>query len=357
MRDIKTVNAKKPDANRYTVAVHFVRLLTDYCAQRGLMPETLLKSQGLPSHTLDNPNHRLSFVDFDQMLCTAANQLGDAHLGLHLGETARIGHLGISGLLQTACSNGWEVMPRLMRFSSLTMTAFRDDFVVEEDRATLFWRCELPAPMTASHHQAELDFSLSLSLAAQLTGTAARPLRVKFRHAPPEDRSTINAFFGCPVLWGAEVDSLCFPTALLDRPINLGADAVSLQTLETLCAQQLQDIQAQSDPEWLRAARSAIVESLPEGQVLLAQVAPHTGHTARQLQKLLAERGLSFRQLVDDIRLELAERYLSNTELSLVEIAIRLGFSEQSAFQRAYRRWSDRSPGQARRKLSHTHPA
>ncbi|MGB1557903.1 MAG: AraC family transcriptional regulator [Oceanococcaceae bacterium] len=347
--DIASTHGQK--ARRHSVAVHFVRLLTDYCAQRGLAAETLLESEGLPSNALDNPNHRLPFVAFDRMLCTAAEQLGDPHLGLHLGETARIGHLGISGLLQTACRNGWEVMPRLMRFSSLTMTAFRDEFMVEEDRATLFWRCELPAHTPSSHHQAELNFSHSITLAAQLTGVEAHPLCVQFRHAPPKDLAAVEAFFGCPVHWDAEVDSLCFPTSLLDRPINLGADTSSLQALEALCAQQLQDIQAQSDPEWLRAARSAIVDSLPEGQVLLAQVAPSTGHSARQLQKLLAERGLSFRQLVDEIRMELAERYLSNTELSLVEIAIRLGF------QRAYRRWSDRSPGQARRSQSPTHSA
>ncbi len=336
-------------ANRHCVAVHFVRLLTDYCEQRRLSSRTLLANQGLALDSLDDPNGRLPFSAFDRMLTAAADQLDDALLGLHLGQSARIGHLGISGVLQAACKNGWEMMPLLMRYSSLTMTAFRDDFAVDNERATLLWSSELPADIQVSRHQAELNFSMSVTLASQLIGGEVRPLHVQFRHAPDTARETVEALFQCPVSWQADVDSLTFPTALLDRPINMAADAASLRALEALCARQLDAIQDQADPEWLRAARSAIAEALPEGPVVLGAVAPRAGCDARQLQRRLAGQGLSFRQLVDSVRRELAEVYLSTTDMSLVEIAIRLGFSEQSAFQRAYRRWSDLSPGQVRR--------
>ncbi len=336
-------------AHRYSVAAHYVRLLTDYCEQRDLSTRALLTGQGLNPGALDDPNGRLPFVAFDRMLSTAAGQLGDAHLGLHLGQAARIGHLGISGLLQAACSNGWEMLPKLMRYSSLTMTAFRDDFVVEAESATVLWRSELPADMQVSRHQAELNFALSITLASQLVGGEVRPLHVQFRHAADSARDVVEAYFRCPVTWQAEVDSLTFPTALLHRPINIAADPASLQALEALCVRQLEAIQNKADPEWLRATRAAIADALPEGPVVLRAVALHAGCEARQLQKRLADQGLSFRRLVDNVRRELAEVHLSSTDMSLVEIAVRLGFSEQSAFQRAYRRWSDLSPGQARR--------
>lgn len=334
---------------QFTVAAHFVRLLTDYCEHRGLPGQDLLTNHGLPAGALSDPNNRLPFLTFDRMLISAAARLDDPHLGLHLGQAARIGHLGISGLLQSACKNGWEVLPILKRYCSLTMTAFRDEIVIGTDEATLYWRSTMPANIEVSHHQAELDFSHTVTLATLLTGAEARPQHVSFKHAPASDTHVVEAFFQCPVTWHAEVDSLRFATALLDHPINPGADTASQKALEALCAQQLNDIQRNEDPEWLMATRTAIANALPQGPVLIRDIAPHTGKSTRQLQKLLSDRGLSFRALVDTIRSELAERYLKNTDLSLVEIAIRLGFSEQSAFQRAYRRWSNKPPGQARR--------
>lgn len=332
-----------------SVAGHFVRLLTDDCVRRGLPLNELLTECGLAADCVDDPNRRIPFLKFDALLSHVAKRVNDDALGVKLGSVARVGHLGITGVVQQACRNGWEVMPRLTKYSVLTQDAYQDEFEIHGSEATLNWRCRLPDGIPVSRHQAELNFSMARALVQQLTGISVAPSRIQFRHMDIGNRAVLEDHFRCPVAYGAPVDSLSFSAAILDLPINFGSDPQSLKILEDLCDRQIQALYEAQDPDWMRAAQSTISAMLPQGRVEVEHVAQALEMPTRKLRRLLAERGLSFRWLVDRIRQELANQYLTHTELSLVDIAVRLGFSEQSAFQRAYRRWAKNSPGQVRR--------
>lgn len=334
----------------YTVSTHFVRLLTDYALARGLPPALLLARQGLDPAALDNPEGRVAFADYARLLDGLAVELDEPHLGLSLGATARVAHLGTSGLAQMACSTVQELLPRMARYNSLVMDAFEDDLAVDGDELILRWRRRIPDDVAISGHHAELNFALTQSLIPQFTGEQIFPTRVCFRHPAPADPAPLLDFFQCEVRFDQPVDLLACDAQVLKRQLH-APDPLTLQMLDRICEQQLQALEALHEPDWLLACKQVITRSLRDGQPEFAQLIEATGLEGRQLRRKLSERGLNFRGLVDACRQDLASIYMQDTSLGLVDVAMLLGFSEQSAFQRAYRRWTGESPGSARSRL------
>jgi AraC-like DNA-binding protein len=95
--------------------------------------------------------------------------------------------------------------------------------------------------------------------------------------------------------------------------------------------------------------KAGIIDSLPSGPVANEKVARELGMSVRSLQRRLAEAGTSFRDLLDTSRQEMAQSYIREPEIELVEIAFLLGFSDQSAFSRAFKRWTGNSPNEVRK--------
>ncbi len=114
---------------------------------------------------------------------------------------------------------------------------------------------------------------------------------------------------------------------------------------------QLQRLQTSAEPAWLQSCKGAIMNALRTGTPELEQIAPQLELSPRSLRRKLAEQGLSFRSLLDELRCELAKRYIEDPGLTLVEMAYLLGYSDQSTFQRAFRRWIGQAPARYRRTL------
>ncbi|MEN8719946.1 MAG: AraC family transcriptional regulator ligand-binding domain-containing protein, partial [Oceanococcaceae bacterium] len=131
----------------FTVSTHFVRLLTEYAAASGLVVSPWLQANGVDPATLDDPDGRIAFADYDVLLNDLAAQLTEPHIGLRLGQTARLAHLGTSGLAQMACSTVQELLPRMARYNSLIMDAFEDDLEVVGNELILHWRRRIPDPV------------------------------------------------------------------------------------------------------------------------------------------------------------------------------------------------------------------
>jgi AraC-like DNA-binding protein len=91
-----------------------------------------------------------------------------------------------------------------------------------------------------------------------------------------------------------------------------------------------------------------LLKRLPRGQVSLTGIADDLNMSPRTLQRRLGEHGLSYQSLLDAVREQLACRYLQQNNLTYLELAYLLGFSEQSAFNRAFRKWTGTPPGQYR---------
>lgn len=173
----------------------------------------------------------------------------------------------------------------------------------------------------------------------------ANPLFVTFRHEAPENCQAYEDFFGCPVHFNCPEVAIRYSTALLNKPLK-NRDPELLALLEQHANRQLDQL-PQEDPA-LVEIRKAIAKSLNEGDPDIEQVSGYLGYSSRTTQRRLQKSGTNFRTELSVVRHELAASYLRDPRLQIVDIAMLLGYSEHSAFTRAFREWTGKTPKQAR---------
>ena len=167
------------------------------------------------------------------------------------------------------------------------------------------------------------------------------PEAVLFKHEKPEDISVHEDYFGCPVIYAADRNALEVSEAMLQVPNQLG-DARISEFFDTHMEKELAELADDSALE--KRVRIQVSQRLSEGVPNVSYIAAGLGMSGRSLQRRLAERGFAYQDLVDSARRELAERLLQNTDYTLADIAFMTGFSDQSAFTRAFKRWAGQTP-------------
>ncbi|MEP7120138.1 MAG: AraC family transcriptional regulator [Byssovorax sp.] len=173
-----------------------------------------------------------------------------------------------------------------------------------------------------------------------LTGLDVAPVEVRFRHRAPRDVSAIEAFFKAPVRFGAPRNQLVLDAALLTTPL-LKADP----DLAAFFARSADEVLERHGAEGLaRRLRSLLSGELGRNLLTLESAAARLAVSPRTLRRRLQEEGTTFHDVLDATRCELAKRHLGDERIALGEVAFRLGFSEPSAFHRAFKRWTGQTP-------------
>ncbi len=338
-----------PADDHHSVAVHFLRLLTDYVSLRGLSVDGLLMHAGINADSLADPNGRVPFANFNQLCEIAADVLKDPCLGLHLGQSVRSGHLGSHGFALMSCSTGADLIQQHTRYSALSIDAAHAAFEMKGGEIIRYWRSNLADGKQLGRLQDELNLSITVTLTRWFFNRMdLNPSWASFRHAKPSDVSEYEAVFRCPLRFGAAETALGIDASYVNLPLP-HANPQLRRIMDDLCANLLQKLGNSIEPSWLAIARKAVLESFKNGEPEVAKVAKAAGFTEAKFKEQLSLRGLSFRGFIDDLRHGLAIGYARDPNLGLVDIAYLLGFSEQSAFQRAFKRWTGVTPGEYRR--------
>ena len=188
----------------------------------------------------------------------------------------------------------------------------------------------------------EATLASIVSIIREVSTQPFSPREVYLKHpAPAASLAAHRSYFGAPVRFGSDMDALLISTEALARPNRLGDEGITRFLLGHLDA-ELAKLEA--EPALAQTVRNAIVRALSDGAPKMAAIARRLGMSERTLHRRLAEEGLAFQTLVSETRRELAEGLLARSDYSLAEVAFLTGFSEQSAFTRAFRRWSDQTP-------------
>lgn len=309
-----------------------------------------LDAQGLPARACRarlahwKPDGRVPAVEW--ALCLHLIQAEDPRpaLGLAIARHMQPEHAGLLAYLALACDDMGELLTQLERFHRLMWQGFTVEVRRDRDRVTLTWTPDRPPPphtLDVARLAFETGIAGIVHLFRGLAGDAQSPLAVTLLGAPPPDLAPYEAFFRCPVAFSDRTSALVFPAALLRLPVT-AKDTVLRELVERQAQAQLRAI-APGDA-FLAAFRAALVRALGAGAPTIAVVARELGLSRATLQRQLQARGTGFQQALDGIRYELARMYLENPALSLAEVALLLAFSEQSAFCRAFRRWSGQTP-------------
>jgi AraC-like DNA-binding protein len=196
------------------------------------------------------------------------------------------------------------------------------------------------------HHRRGAALANECALAAvtsfirQVVGSRVSPREVTFRHPAPSNVSEHRAYFGCPVRFGSTVDGVHLTSDQLRERTLLGDDGLSAYLLA-----QLDDMKTRASGRTVvTAVRGAVADALPDGQPSKSQIARRLGMSERTLHRRLAEHGESFQAVVTSARRDAAEALLRSDDHSLADVAFLTGFSDQSAFTRAFKRWTGQTP-------------
>jgi AraC-like DNA-binding protein len=274
----------------------------------------------------------------DALLDRASETLKDEALGITLAEQIPIGALGILDYALSTSSSLGDAMQRVASHYALATDRVRMQVVQDAEGA----RVSLDRRPGLDHSRHWIEFSLAVIAmrCRQAVGEALTFDGVHFVHASPRSTSRHEAFFRCPIRFEQPQDCLRFPAALLARPL-LTASAALADVLDARM-RELTPAVAEED-RLLQDVRRAIVEGLDRANVSLEVVLQQVRMSRRTLQRELSRRKTSHKQLLDEVRKERA-LVLLQRDAKVAEVALQLGFSEPSAFFRAFRRWTGSSP-------------
>lgn len=275
----------------------------------------------------------------DALFDDAARTLHNEALGIDVGKRLPFGSLGI--LDYALCSAGTvrEGLERLVRYYGIVTQRVGLEIQDDGTHARLLFKRD--PKLNHSRHWLEFSFSAIAERLRQTAGPKLSLEAVKFSHPPPADRKVHDAFFGVRVEFSAGEDVMGFASAAFDLPLLTAASA--LATVLEGRMKELEPERALSDP-YVGKVRKAVVELLDKEDSRLESVVSRLGVARRSLQRELQQRGTSHKEILDDVRRERALHLLEVPGLTVTEVAYRLGFSEPSAFFRAFRRWTGKSP-------------
>lgn len=328
-----------------TVPSSLVGVVLDYCQHQQIHP-ALHWSAFLQQD-------RISLQDWHDLLADLANRQPKPALGLEISTYARPAHVGVLAYLSLACSTLGEALQQFRRYHRLAYDCSVPTLAAQQDGRvlTVNWAFEAGKP-------GQLVDEFAIGLFYQLIQQLVSPQKVSFKQvafinpAPPE-RQRYTHFFGCPVQFNAalttvsfDLDLLSLPLARPDATLQAILDAQAQALLAALPSKDLFDQQFQQ----------AVVQAVQQGEVSISAVAARLGVSVRGLQRRLAAQNTQYQAELDRIRRTLADQYLKDLRLGLADIALLLGYSEQSAFQRAYKHWTGETPQKSRQRDADTAP-
>lgn len=334
------------DPESATLSVSVIRAIFLRASHHGLDPEALARRYALPPETFRDVDARTPAMLVVRMWREISEECRDPHFGLLLGE--QIGQIPFSvmGHLVAASPDLRHGARRAIQYYRVVNDAHPIFFDETSDGHGVIWCSPRGAGYDLPHHPLEFAWAWLAVFGRKLLGEDAWLDKVTFEHAAPADLSHHERVFRCPMEFNAPRYELRVCRAVLDTP-NQSADPHLADILESHIRHLLK--QLPENPKFSARVRQSLAREIPHGRGTIEEVARGLHLSVRSLQRHLHDEGTSFNDVFDAVRKDLALAYLRNATLSIGEVACILGFSDQSAFHRAFTRWMGVTPGAWRR--------
>lgn len=301
-------------------------------------------------HSLDvdpawarSPDTRIPIETYLRIQDEAAVFVSDPCFGLHVGEFAEAGSWSILGYMMMNCKNVGDAFEKSARYSRIIGNLIEVRIEQKLNKSKIVFVAAPHAP-EMSRHCFDTALSTSIHMIRNFTGVDMRPLEVSFTYPKPKSRSEYERIFQCPILFGQKENSFTIDLEAFNTPI-LMANPGLLEHFEKYAHDFLADIDRQK--EHTQAVTRIIIACLDDEALSIEKVAQKMSISVRTLQKRLDEEGVIFSDLLKDIRQRLAQKYLREN-FSVEQITYLLGFSEPSAFRKAFKKWSGMTPREYR---------
>lgn len=307
---------------------------------------TLYRAVGLNPAVPKDPDARIPFAQIVALYEQAAVMTGDDWFGLRVGEHVDATAFDVLGYSVINSPTFGAALDRVVRYNFIWTNG--SCFTVENvnGRTTVEY-VYLDESIHERRHDVEMTFAALVVLGRRVTGVDWAPREIRFQHERPPDTSEHERIFQCPILFGAITNDFVFDSSYLNLPI-IKADARLCALLDRHANELL--ARYPREDSLVERMRTLLKDELNGGDASLEVLAAKLGMSARTLQRKLHALGTSHQELLDEMRKDLALRYLREPGMAVCEVAYLLGFSESSAFHRAFKRWTGSTPSEFRKK-------
>jgi AraC-like DNA-binding protein len=298
----------------------------------------VLATQQLTRAQLEDEELRIPLARYRGVWRAAEQASGDPAFGVRLVEDFEVERFSLWAYLAASSETGRQAFDRATRYAGINIDNIDFELLVEGPRTI----CRTGV-LGFERSRCETEFAVGMMIKLAPFIANDEPRRAAwFRHPRPDYATQLEAVFGCPVLYEQRYDAIVGSTERLDDPLPR-ADSALCALLEEHAAGLLARVPQPAGFTDRVCERISIL--LPRGRASAEQVAGELGISPRTVRRRLADAQTSYQQLLDEVRFALARRALGEPGVSVNEVAFLLGFSDASAFHKAFRRWTGQSPG------------
>jgi len=336
------VRSRRPQAAPPTLRIGANIALPDVLRDLGEDPVEVLAEVGVDIELFDDPNNRISFMTRGRLMAHCAAHTGCPHFGLLVGQRAGLLSFGFVGLLAKYSPDLESALGSLIRFMHLNVKGATTTLAVDSGLAALEYQIYQSGALGNDQVSAGA-VAVAFNILRDLCGKDWKPVEIHFAHRRPEDLAPFRQFFGVPLRFDSEQYAVVFSETWLSHRLS-----DTSPELLGLLQQQIDRLEAREEEEFAEQVRSLLRTTLVTGHSSADQVAELFSMHRRTLNRRLNAYGTSFQKLTDEIRFEIARQLLEDSALEVIQIALLLGYSNASAFTRAFRRWSSTTPARWR---------
>ena len=321
-------------------------LMWKYLEHCDIDPEPIFLSAGIDPDMRFSPQARVSIECIDRLWLEAADVIDDPTFGVKMIQywhPSMIGGLGYAWLVSSSLRRALGRIDRYIHTISEGM-----ETKLEDTPAGLKLSIFIIDEITVQPQQHTLIVAVLMHMCRYNFGDELLPTEVNIARPRPDDASDIIDFFRCDVNFDAEIDSITIARADADADLSSANKQIAVMHDEMLM-RYLVEIKK---GDIVQQVQSIILDNLPDGQVTDKLVAGELNLSERSMQRRLKEHKTTFRYLLDNVREMVAKQYIENPMNRMSDIAFLLGFSEQSAFSRAFKKWTGKSPVEYRNSIS-----
>lgn len=281
---------------------------------------------------------RISIQAWTNLLDEVATLTPIPALGLQIGQHIKTSHAGIVGYLSSSCGSVGEALALFERFARLIYDVNSLSMIIDGEIVRISWGSEHVAPGQLVD---ETAISIFFTMVQIIAGRTLYPSKMNFINPAPDNIAPYEEFFHCPVSFGGIRTIIEFPTEYLNVALNNKDDKL-LNLLEDHAQSLLSTL---PKDEFKDRLKQLLTEMLKKQEILsLENIARHMNTSTRTLQRRMNDQEIKFQELLSNVKLDLFHQYIKVDSLTLFDIALLLGYSEQSAFTRAVKRWTGKLP-------------
>lgn len=334
-----------------TASVAVLRQYVRYADSKGISTSELFDKAGLAPGIMDTDDGRLEGEQLQTFIRLLVEQTGNPILGLESGDFVQPGSYSVLGYITMSCATLAEAVTRIAPYEKLVGDMGITRLQMKGDEVSMVWICNFTDPVVWPQVVDNVVASWIQYAHWLADSTDASPIRVSLKRSSPgpEFEPAYRERWGCPVTFDAPENAVILHKDLLATRLRQ-PDPLLRKTLEAHALSQLALLD--TDTDLTSRVKQGIQKQLAGGVTRQDLIAEELGMTSRTLQRKLSQEGASYQKLLDDVRQQMAEDYLRNTEMSIPEIALRLGYSETTSFHRKFKAAAGQTPGDYRRGLN-----